>query len=414
MSKFTPEQTEIINKVYTEIQNQTEAAVKLTEQFGFRVTRQNVAYHTGDDGDIPMSEDRTKILNATLEECIANLQRVANVDTSKVISRNYFREHSVLAESAWSVHFGTFSEFKKQAGVTLTRHAQRMERNVAKHASVDTFRAMNDEKRAWSAEYLKPNNAKFQTVMVCSDLHDVECDPFWRYLWFQTLARVMPTKVVLNGDIFDLAEFGSYGVDPREWDIIEKIHWVHDFLEDIRHIVPDAEIIFIEGNHEYRLLRHLSEATPAMKAVLSDLHGFTVPKLLGLDAFEVNYVAPADLAVFTKPEARAEVKKNWTKIHDCLLASHYPQARRLGMPGWNGHHHKHLVYSEHNALFGTYEWHQLGGGHKREASYCDGAIWGNGFLLAHVNTESKSTQFEYIDTTYDHVVIGGKWYERND
>jgi hypothetical protein len=151
-----------------------------------------------------------------------------------------------------------------------------------------------------------------------------------------------------------------------------------------------------------------------MKAVLSDLHGFTVPKLLGLDKYEVNYVAPADLAVFTKANMKAQVRKNWTLLYDCLAGHHFPQGRNLGIPGWNGHHHKHIVWSEANAVFGSYEWHQIGGGHKREASYCDGQNWSNGFLIVHVDTHDKRSQFEYIDTTNDHVAIGGKWYVRND
>lgn len=412
--KFTEEQISRIHEVYKDIENQAAVAEQLSKEFGFEVTRQNVGYWLKQDDDVPMSESQDKIKEATRDECIKQLRKIANANPDTVITRNFFRVNSPLAESAWNKHFGTFLEFKRQAEITLTRHAHKMERDIAKHASVDNFRAMNDQKAGYSEEYLKPNDDRFQTVMVCSDVHDIECDPFWRYLWLETLGRIQPDKIVLNGDMFDLPEFGTYDTDPREWDVVGRIQWVHEFLADMRELCPDTEMIFIEGNHEYRMLRHLSESTPAMKAILSDLHGFTVPKLLGLDEYEVNYIAPADLAVFTQGNMKAELKRNWTTLYDCLLAHHFPQGRNLGMPGWNGHHHKHIVWSQANAIYGAYEWHQLGGGHKREASYCNGEQWSNGFLIVHVDTQDKRSQFEYIDTTNNHVVIGGKWYERQD
>jgi len=413
--KFTEEQILRIKEKYEELSNQTETARILSEEFGFPVRRQNISYWLSQDADdVPLSEDQEKIKDATRDECIALIREFAEANPEQIITRNFFRNNSPLAESAWTQHFGTFEEFKRQADIKLTRHARKMEMDIARHASIDNYRAMNDQKMDWNESYLKPNDARFQTVMVCSDVHDVECDPFWRYLWIETLTRVQPNKIVLNGDMFDLPEFGKYDTDPREWDVVGRIKWVHTFLEDMREACPDAEMIFVEGNHEYRMLRHLSESTPAMKAILSDLHGFTVPKLLGLDKFEVNYVAPADLAVFTQSNMKAEIKRNWTTLYDCLLAHHFPQGRALGMPGWNGHHHKHIVWPEANAMFGAYEWHQLGGGHKREASYCNGEVWSNGFLIVHVDTQDKRSQFEYIDTTNDHVVIGGKWYGRDD
>lgn len=361
-----------------------------------------------------LSEDTTKITQASKTDCIAELQRIANEDTTKIITRNYFRNNSKFSESAWSKHFGTFLEFKRAAGIIISRHARQMELDVSRHASADNYRAMTEQKRQYIGKYKKPSDDKYQTILVGSDIHDIECDPFWRYLFIETAQRVQPHRIVLNGDVFDLPEFGKYSVDPRHWDVVGRIQWVHKFLEDLRNVVPDAQIDFIEGNHEYRLLRHLSEESTAMKAILSDLHGFTVPKLLGLDKYEVNYIAPADLATFTATDARAEIKRNFLIIDDFLVAHHFPEGNKFGLPGWNGHHHSHEVSTYYNPLHGSYEWHQMGSGHKREASYTNGEKWSNGFLLVHTDRVAKRAQFEYIDTTSDHVVIGGKWYKRED
>lgn len=363
-------------------------------------------------GAVPISENQRKFQpDWTAEDCIAELRRIAQIDETKVISRNYFRVHSDISESTWNRHFGTFHEFKRQAGIVLSRHAHALERDIAKHASKDVQRRMNVEKSGWEDVYLRPSSKRFQTVLVASDIHDIECDPFWRRCFIDTAKRVQPEKIVINGDALDLPEFGKYGVDPREWDVIGRIKWLHAFLEELRLGCPDAEIIYIEGNHEARLIRHLGEATPALKVILSDLHGFTVPKLLGLDAYQVNYIARMDLAAFSERDLKQELAKNYVVMYDCLLAHHFPDGQKLGYPGFNGHHHRYFAWSHYSPQFGSYQWLQLGAGHRRAASYCAGEKWNMGFLLSHVDTHTKSVQMEYIDVR-DHSMIGGRFYQR--
>ncbi|WP_157130292.1 metallophosphoesterase [Burkholderia pseudomallei] len=364
-------------------------------------------------GAVPLSEDQRKFQpDWTADDCIAELQRIAKIDDTKVITRNYFRVHSDISESTWNRHFGTFLEFKRQAGIILSRHAHGMERAIAKHASKDNQRRMNAEKQQWEGKYLRSNAQRWQSCLVGSDIHDKLCDPFYRRLFIETAQRAQPEKIVLNGDIFDLTEFGKYTQDPRQFDVLGRLKWVHQFLAELRQVAPDAEIIFVEGNHEFRLLRHMTEATPALMVVLADLHGMTVPDLLGLTKYEVNYIARMDLAAFNEADIKKELAKNYVLLWDALLFHHFPEGRNMGYPGANGHHHKHLVWNHYSPQFGPYEWHQLGAGHIRQASYCAGEKWSNGFLLCHVDTHTKRTQFEYIDCSHGHAMIGGRFYER--
>ena len=112
-----------------------------------------------------------------------------------------------------------------------------------------------------------------------------------------------------------------------------------------------------------------------------------------------------------KESEREEVRKNYWIGYESILAHHFPEGRDMGMPGWNGHHHRHFVSSHYSPIFKSYEWHQLGCGHRRAADYCAGERWNLGFILAHVDTYSKHSLFEYAPIT-DHAVIGGKWYVR--
>lgn len=362
---------------------------------------------------VPMSEDESRFKEDwTKEDCIEELQRVARIDPDRVVSRNYFRVHSSISESTWNRYFGTFEEFKRQASLKLTRQQHALERHIAKHASVDHYRKLNAERRDYGDLYVRQNAGRFKTIVIASDLHDEEMDPFFRRVLLDTLKRVQPDAFCIGGDGLDLPEFGKYSVDPREWGPTRRIKVMHKFLEDIRQDNPDMQIDWLEGNHEYRLLRHLGDETPALKAVLAELHGMTIRKLLGLDRYEVNYIAKADLAAYRERDIAKELGKNYHIYHDCLLVHHFPDGRNFGLPGVNGHHHKHISWPSFSPVYGAFEWHQLGCGHQRDASYCAGEKWHMGFMIANIDRYTRQVNFDYVPVT-DFAVSGGKWYHRS-
>jgi|APCry1669192806_1035432.scaffolds.fasta_scaffold01892_4 hypothetical protein len=350
----------------------------------------------------------------TKDDCINAIRDLADQFPDAVITRNFFRNNSDCSEYWWSKYFGTFSEFKKYSGLDRTRDQTKLLGQVAKHASKDTAREFNKEKAEYEGKYLRPDSKRFQTIVTISDTHDISFDPFTKRVYLDTLKRIQPEVIVFGGDHFDLPEFSKYFNDPRSFNVIERINSVHDFLRDIREIVPDAEFNWISANHEMRLLKHLSEASPNMMVLLSDLHGFTISKLLGLDEFEINYISREDLGVFNESDFKKELGKNYLVKFDSVMFHHYPEGKHYGIPGMNGHHHKHKSDSLHNLAFGSYEWHQLGAGHIRRANYCDAQKWSTGFMISHHDIYNKTTVFEYVDTTRDFAVVGGKWYQRTD
>lgn len=360
----------------------------------------------------PLSETLIpKVKEGTREECIEDLRRLAIANPEVSIGRNYYRVHGKYAESVWSAWAGTFEEFKRQAGLKLTRQQHALERQIAKHASVDHYRATAEERRDYAGLYLRPGTGRYRTIVIASDLHDEEMDPFFRRVLIDTIKRVRPDAFCLGGDGLDLPEFGRYSVDPREWGPTRRIKYMHQFLADLREASPNMQIDWLEGNHEFRLLRHLSDETPALKVVLEELHGMTVRKLLGLDRYEVNYIAKADLAAYRERDIQKELGRNYHIYHDCLLVHHFPEGRHMGLPGVNGHHHKHISTPAFSPVFGAYEWHQLGCGHKRDASYCSGEKWHMGFMIANIDTHTRQVNFDYVPVT-DFAVSGGKWYTR--
>lgn len=362
--------------------------------------------------DVPMSEHEKKYKDWNPQQCLDELRRVQAINPEVEITRNYFRHHSRISEAVWNKHFGTFEEFKRQAGIKLSRQQHALEREIAKHASVDHYRRINIERLDYADKYLRDNPSRFKTIITVSDIHDIEADPFFLRVLIDTCRRVQPDVISFVGDVFDLAEFGKYTVDPREWDVVGRIRFVHDnVFAPLRVACPNAQIDLIEGNHEARLLRQLADATPALRAVLSDLHGFTVGRLLGLDAFEINYIAKADLSAWTKRDFEKEIGNNYKLYWDSFLCHHFPHARNMGLPGVNGHNHKHFVWSAFNPIHGPYEWHQLGCGHRRTASYCEGERWHLGFAIVNIDVKTHTTAFDYVQVS-DFAVSGGKWYYR--
>ena len=351
--------------------------------------------------------------NWTEEECIEEMQRLRSEFPNKNLTRNFFRIHSIMPDHAWERHFGSYKEFRRKAGLEVNRSQNLLKNHIAKHASTDHYRALNEERGAWGRAYVRDNNKRFKTLLVASDLHDKEIDPFFLEVFIDTAKRAQPEIIVFGGDIFDLAEFGRFGVDPRDWDVTGRIKFVHEkIFTPIREVCPDTQLDFIEGNHEFRLVKHMADQTPALRAVLDELHGFNVARLLGLDQFQINYIAKGDLGAWTKRDINKELAKSYQVYWDCFLVHHFPHAREMGLPGVNGHHHQHALWALYSPIFGAYEWTQLGCGHQRSASYCEGEKWHNGFALVHIDTEKKRVNQEYVPIT-DHAVVGGQWYYRD-
>lgn len=351
----------------------------------------------------------------TAEECRSILREMVEADPNHVISRNYFRVWSGIRESTWNRYDGTFEEFKRQAGVKLSRQVHKLEREVAKHASVDHYRKLGKERSAWGKKYQKPRGTRYQTILAAADFHDRDCDPFALRVLLDVAKRASDviSVVCLAGDIFDLPEFGRFTQDPRDWDVTGRIKYVHnEIFKPLRDALPDAHFDFLEGNHESRLLRHLGDATPAMKAILEELHGFDIPTLLGLDKYQINYVGRGSLASWNQRDIEREVQYNHQTYFQCVLAHHFTNlGLKQNMPGFSGHSHVYKVTPMYSTVYGNGSWVQMGAMHVRDASYTDAGRWSNGFLLCHVDTHTKRSIMEYVDIG-DIAWAGGVCYER--
>lgn len=353
---------------------------------------------------------------ATKEQLVADIRRVQEANLTKFISRNFYRVYGLYSESTWNRHFGTFSEFRKQAGLELNRFQQGLERNIAKHAHLDIYRQFQKEQvDPWLGKYVVPDNGgRFKKVMVCSDLHDKELDPFCWSVFLDTAARVKPDIIILAGDIFDQAEFSKFDQDPRNFSIKESFDFVKQkIFKPLREVCPTAQIDFIIGNHDWRILKYLANKTPNLRVLLSDVLGLTLADLFGLPEFKINLVSRLDLSAFTPSESRSEIKNNFKIYYDCLVVDHHGIGT-FGMSGCSGHTHRTKMESSANLVRGPIHWVTMGCMSKLDFDYQERLNKSHqSFLLWHIDTQTKQCQPEHFVFTDEMIVVAGKYFVRD-
>ena len=364
-----------------------------------------------------LSEKKEKLrTDVSPEDCIMDLRLLQEEYPDQYITRNFYRHNGSYSDSSYSKHFGTFKEFRKQAGLELPRAGQKLEQNIALHASRDHYKTFFDtEVLPYNNKYekkFKPGHIK--TIMTCSDLHDLEINKFCFSVFVDQCRRVQPDIIIFNGDIFDLYEFSRFSIDPRKVKIKERFDFVKNFIfAQVREVCPDAQIDFIIGNHEFRLMKLLADKTPYLQVLLSEVIELSLSKIFGLDEFEINLISKVDLTASAKSDINIELQKNYRIYWDCFVACHIPIGSLMNLSGTNGHHHKAELRSGFDILRGSFTWMQTPGMHNLNAEYIDGPIqWNLGFGLTYINTKLKQVIQHPVSIHPDWAMINGVYYER--
>jgi hypothetical protein len=347
----------------------------------------------------------------TKEQLIKQLQELPLPHTRKNVRESIPDSHFIPV-------FGTFSAFKQCAGLGSTPLEKQFTSHVATHAistSNSTLIKTNNELNSYANKYQRKDDKRFSTVMVCSDIHATMADSFSIDVFLDATTRVKPTHIVIAGDLWDFPHFSNYSHDPRKHSAVDELVWGHEFLTKLRELNPHAQITITQGNHDLRVFKHIVEQSPYVADVLDKFSHITPIKLLKLDELQINYVARTNLSVYKESEIKKEVAKNFIVIGDTLLVGHYPTLKKHGLPSVYGHHHRFITTSDYNLTYGSFYHIQLGCLCAIDASYTDDFDkWTQGFLITTVDSEKKRTINEYVDTTNDIAICGGKYYYRDN
>jgi len=103
-----------------------------------------------------------------------------------------------------------------------------------------------------------------------------------------------PSVIVLLGDNLDFPGFSTFKNKSAILHLVNHANQrAYNFLADLREACPHSRIVYIEGNHEYRLQKYIQERAPELSGVrrVNDTHDVnSVPHWLRLDELKIEYV----------------------------------------------------------------------------------------------------------------------------
>lgn len=123
-------------------------------------------------------------------------------------------------------------------------------------------------------------------ALILSDIHIPFHDPKALELALQYGLDHKADLVLLNGDVMDFYAHSHWEKDPKLRDFPAEVRAGKHFLGGIRKRFPHAQIIFKEGNHEERYLRHMRIKAPDFLG----LPEFSWPSVFGLKEYDIQLV----------------------------------------------------------------------------------------------------------------------------
>lgn len=117
-----------------------------------------------------------------------------------------------------------------------------------------------------------------EKLLVVPDSHWPYVDKKAWSIMLKAGAVLKPDRVIVLGDFIDCAPISFHSKDPtRIMRFSEELKAAHRGLDDLESLKA-KKYTFIEGNHEYRLLRYLQEKAPELIDILD------IKTLLGIES----------------------------------------------------------------------------------------------------------------------------------
>lgn len=106
-----------------------------------------------------------------------------------------------------------------------------------------------------------------------------------------------PEVIILLGDMLDLASWSLKYPRPPEYRQTTKatINELYYDLCKLRTVCPNSEIVWLEGNHEMRIQKALTELLPEASSLApagEEMPALCLERLLHLDQLDIEYIKP--------------------------------------------------------------------------------------------------------------------------
>ena len=193
------------------------------------------------------------------------------------------------------------------------------------------------------------------------------------------LAELQPDMIVYAGDMSDFYALSKFDKNPSRADKLqEDLNSTAELFKRQRTLLPNTRMIFIPGNHEDRLRRHLWSQSPG----LNSLDCLTIE---GLYKLEDNGVESVEY------EEGLLINGVFWITHGDLIRAHAGytakgMSDKHGGCGIHGHSHRLGSYYKRDR-FGIYGWWENGALCKLDPDWISFPNWQQGFSLVHFTKE---------------------------
>jgi len=213
------------------------------------------------------------------------------------------------------------------------------------------------------------------TAVVLQDTHNPFQDQRVLHEVELFLAELQPQLVLYPGDMGDFYGLSKFDKNPNRANNLQSdLNSTANLFKRHRDILPNARMIFEEGNHEDRLRRHLWSKDSA----LSSLDCMTVASLYKLKDSEVEHV---------EYEEGVLINGVFMVTHGDLIRAHSAytakgMSDKHGGSGIHGHSHRLGSYYKRNR-FGIYGWWENGCLCNLDPDWITNPNWQQGFSVIH-------------------------------
>lgn len=295
------------------------------------------------------------------ESLVADLLRVydhpCNPFKGFAASRKRYRELGRYPEILVIDYFGNHQEFLRAADLHDKRTTTKiMNKSARLHSQQLVARYAEEHVLRWHNKYDQGKRRGHIEVVFGSDFHSRYCDPFALRAFLEVCRTVQPEFICLGGDLVDFPQMSRHRKLPGHFtlSIGDEITWARENLfKALREACPGAQIDFIIGNHEARLITAISDSAPQ----LADLPNLSFANLFGLDDYEINLICRSNFLATTARARKNDVLENWKIYGDSLAASHGTscaknsvavELERFKMSVVNGHTHRPAIQTSNS------------------------------------------------------------------
>jgi predicted phosphodiesterase len=253
------------------------------------------------------------------------------------------------------------------------------------------------------------DRAATKITMVMGDVHLPQHDPKSVDIAIEWLNDHPVDTVILNGDIIDCYEISRFAQPGSPGPgLAEELRQGRKFLGRVRAAAGrNAEIVFIEGNHEFRFRSYLANVAPAIVGLD---HNITIEDQLHFEKYGITYV----------PSKGERWFSTYIEAAPNVLVGHFNKISinaGYAVKGLLDKYGASIITGHGHCMGVSHRRHHKGNIHGYEGGclcdlnppYCEPSHWAQGFIVIH-ELEGIAPQIERVLIQDHSFVYGGIRY----